>query len=242
MPDLAPGTAEVWWAHPRSAPDQAVQVLACREQTRYASYRAPGEQRRFLAAAVLLRVVLGRHLGVPPAAVPIERACGSCGRPHGRARLADGVADLEVSVSHSGEQVAVAVTRGARIGVDVEQVMPDLDVAGIGALALTDREEGQLRELEPGRRPAAFIAMWTRKEAVLKALGTGLATPMRELELTGPNDPPQVLSWPPSVPRPATAHLRALAPADGHLAHLAVFGPLDTVRELDGTTAFDPLR
>ena len=242
MRELAAGTAEVWWANPQVAPEQAVTVLAGRERARYDAYRAPAEQRRFLAAAALLRIVLGQHLGVPPAAVPIERTCGTCGRPHGRPRLADGVADLEVSVSHSGDQVAVAVTRGARIGVDVEKLTRDVDVAGIGRLVLSDLEADRLRALPPHRQPAAFVSLWTRKEAVLKALGTGLATPMRELELTGPDDPPRILSWPPDVVRPPTAHLRALTPADGHLAHLAVFGPLDDIRELDGSFAFDPLR
>jgi 4'-phosphopantetheinyl transferase len=146
--------------------------------------------------------------GTAPANVVVERTCAGCGQPHGRPLLPG--TQLHASVTHSGDVVGVALTRTGPLGLDVEQVRP-IDVHGVSRIALRDGEEV--------RDPAGFFTYWTRKEAVIKALGGGLAAPLAQIQVTGPDDPPGLLSAGSLQPQ---AHLVELRPKDSYRAALAV--------------------
>ena len=96
------------------------QVLDGRERRRVESTVGEANRARILIGAALLRTVAGSLLGVPAAAVTVDRTCSDCGRWHGRPTLPG--TELDVSVSHSGGVVVVAVLAGGRVGVDVERV------------------------------------------------------------------------------------------------------------------------
>ena len=64
---------------------------------------------------------------------------------------------LELSVSHSGERVAVAVARSYEIGVDVERIDPDVDLAGLIEQALTTSEASDLAAEPAGDERAGFF-------------------------------------------------------------------------------------
>jgi 4'-phosphopantetheinyl transferase len=69
--------------------------------------------------------------------------------------------------------VAVALTTVARVGVDVERVRP-LPAARLARRWLRAEESRWLEQQEGTGRSAAFLRLWVQKEAVGKALGTGL--------------------------------------------------------------------
>ncbi|MFD7257529.1 4'-phosphopantetheinyl transferase family protein [Streptomyces sp. NPDC059874] len=72
-----------------------------------------------------------------------------------------------------------------RVGIDVEQIRP-LDVAQVDTPVLTAAEREAVMALPEGPdRTTAFLRCWTRKEAVLKALGIGLTTDLTALESRG---------------------------------------------------------
>jgi 4'-phosphopantetheinyl transferase len=114
--------------------------------------------------------------GTDAAAVRVGRLCPQCGSAsHGRpwVEVREGYAGLQASVARSGPHVVTALADGP-VGVDVE------DVAAVArgwdpALVLAGDERADSDE----DRARA----WTRKEAVLKARGTGLATPMTTVVL-----------------------------------------------------------
>ena len=132
---------------------------------------------------------LRAHLGSPDAIV--GRHCPACGSgTHGRpwVRLPDGRSP-HVSLSRCGDHVVTAVARQP-VGVDVESV-PAVDGLWDPALVLHPTERADT--------PQERAAMWCRKEAILKALGTGLRTPMSEI---------RTADWP-VVDIPAPKGLRA---------------------------------
>ena len=123
--------------------------------------------------------------GTGAVAVRLDRSCDRCGEPHGRPRLPG--TDLHASISHSGDIVGVALTGSGPVGVDVEKI------------GERDYEPLIPRVCGPEERSYVcsagdFYTYWTRKEAVLKATGTGLRTPMTRLTVTPPGSAPALLA------------------------------------------------
>ncbi|MGC4110643.1 MAG: 4'-phosphopantetheinyl transferase superfamily protein [Nocardioides sp.] len=117
------------------------------------------------ASAVLLRLLAGARVGVPPAEVEVRRTCASCGgADHGRPVAAG----LAASLSHSGDVVVAAIGDVSWLGIDVERVRP-IDVRRLAGVALHPREREVVAD-----DVEAFIDTWSIKEAVLKASGTGI--------------------------------------------------------------------
>ncbi|MEU9431859.1 4'-phosphopantetheinyl transferase superfamily protein [Streptomyces sp. NPDC048252] len=198
---------QVWWARLEDARTGLRALLDPVERVRYESTVDPAGRGRFLVGCALSRLVLGELLGLPPADVPLRRVCPRCGGPHGKVHLAlppDGPAgtpaaydhSVAFSVTHSGALVGVAVCRDGEVGLDVEESHVDMDVDSAARVALSDAELAALYARPTAERQPAFLRTWTRKEAVLKALGVGLGVPLRELEVSGPEQPPAVLAWP----------------------------------------------
>ena len=87
---------------------------------------------------------------------------------------------ISFSVSHSGEHALVAVVDDrAPLGIDVERVRPRARLEALAARALARDELAAWRARPANERLAAFLQLWTRKEAYLKATGTGITTSMR---------------------------------------------------------------
>ncbi len=151
-------------------------VLDARERRRARSFVRPDDGARYAAAHTALREILGRHLRIPAREVPFERLpCARCGAPHGRPVLAAPYAALQFSLSHSGSMVLIAVST-ARVGADVQRI-PSAGTVAACTRALHPEEQRELAARAGADRCRAFARIWTRKEAYLKALGTGLCRP-----------------------------------------------------------------
>jgi 4'-phosphopantetheinyl transferase len=127
---------------------------------------------QFVGAHAALRRRLGDLLGADPGSLRFTPApCVRCGGPHGKPELAGDQAGLmHFSLSHSGRMVAVAAA-GAPVGVDVEAVRP-LAAGDLAARFFSDDERRLVGDAADA--PAAFVRLWTRKEALLKATGEGI--------------------------------------------------------------------
>lgn len=230
----APPGVRVWWARSADARDRLLDLLDPAEQARYHEYDRPADRARFITAAALLRLVVSRQLQVRPADVPLDRSCEQCGAPHGRPRIHCAGAPV-LSVSHSGDSVVVAVGTGINaVGVDVELIDPALDVAELAGIALTKQEIRALAQLDESDRLSDFVRLWTRKEALLKALGVGLEQPPDQVNVLGSEYP---LHVPTSE---GVVTVLGLSPPVGYHASLAVIrGPVP-VTESDGTPLLNP--
>lgn len=115
-----------------------------------------------------LRLVLARYLGEAPEAIELRR--GERGKPG----LAADPERLAFNLSHSSELTLVAVSRGREVGVDVEREKPARDLVALAERALAPEDAAAVRAASEGERSRCFYALWTRHEARLKCLGTGL--------------------------------------------------------------------
>jgi 4'-phosphopantetheinyl transferase len=133
-----------------------------RERARALAY--PDSRRRFIAAHGAFRVILGRRLDVPPASLRWQVG------PHGKPELA--MPGPRVSLSHSGDLAALAIASRRRVGVDIQQLLPRLDVTRMAA-RFYPRPEAEFvaSAVVPARQVARFTRLWARKEACVKVAG-----------------------------------------------------------------------
>jgi 4'-phosphopantetheinyl transferase len=110
--------------------------------------------------------------------------------------------DLGVSVSHCMGLVLVAIGWHCRVGVDVEPVT-NRGLVRLPHHALTDAELAELESHDRSRQTQVFLSYWTRKEALLKAAGLGLAVDPRLIELPPADGPPRPVAVPDALGRPS---------------------------------------
>jgi 4'-phosphopantetheinyl transferase len=161
-------------------------ILSEDELERARRFRFSRDRDRYVAGRGLLRVLLGGYTGSPPEA--LEFAYSAYGKP----RLA-AVERLSFNVSHSADQIVVAVAPGVPIGVDIE--VPDSKPSDelVARRFFSAAEVRDLLALPTDVRPRAFLACWTRKEAYIKARGEGLSLPLQEFDVTlAPGVAPQL--------------------------------------------------
>ncbi|MFC4854200.1 4'-phosphopantetheinyl transferase family protein [Actinophytocola glycyrrhizae] len=210
---------DVWWARPAAGTPALLELLDDVERSRYDGYRREIDKFRFLTGRTLIRGVAALELGVSARDVVIDSSCFGCGKPHGKPKV-DG---LEVSISHSGDWVALALTEAAPVGVDVEEVR-DAEVDDLARIALSPAELAVFRTVPPGDKKGAFFTYWSRKEAVVKATGKGMSVPMSKLTLTAHDEPPRVVSSEAPEVESGAVFMADLDPREGYRAGLAVFG------------------
>ena len=142
------------------------------------------EARRFLFGRALLVRTVAETVGADTRRVTVTARCPDCGLAHGRPQVLVDGGIVHASVSHSDGASAVAVSVEHPVGVDVER----LDAArfgGVEAVALSPAERERWLRLPERRRLRSLAEHWTAKEAVTKALGTGLTTDPATIGLTG---------------------------------------------------------
>ncbi|MCX7514611.1 4'-phosphopantetheinyl transferase family protein [Frateuria hangzhouensis] len=137
------------------------------ERSRAARFRFDRDRHAYVLAHALWRVVLAVCLERNPDGVPLRFL------PSGQPNLPG--TPLATSLSHSGPDVLVAVGATRLLGVDLERWPPRASMDGLLPAICTPEEAQAMHALPPAQRERALLQLWTRKEAVLKAFGTGLA-------------------------------------------------------------------
>lgn len=166
-----PGEVHVWRAETSVLPGPDLAILSADEAERARRFRTAEDRRRFAVTRAMLRAILGRYLGQPPAALRFNY--GELGKP----TLDDACnpAKLTFNVSHSGDYALLAFARDIAVGVDVEHLLIERNTQGIARRLLAPTRYDQwLRMPEPARK-RELLQAWTRREAVGKALGIGVS-------------------------------------------------------------------
>lgn len=197
---------QLWCAATDVAVDPG--MLSPDEHERAGRFRFDRDRRRWMAARVLLRRVLAGQLRCAPSSLTFT--CSDYGKPMIAGH------PLHFNLSHSGNLAICATTRATEIGVDIEQIRA---IDGIDALfrsISSVREYAAFRSLLPAQRPRAFFETWTVKEACVKANGTGLTTPLAQIEVPRPGDPRQDITagserWSVHTITPQPGYVGALA-------------------------------
>ena len=163
-------------------------VLSPQERDRADKFLRPVDRARHTASHAALRLILARALGLDPGAIAF--AAGPAGKPE-LAGPARGLGSF--NLSHSGARALVGLARGTEIGVDVEAIRPLPDALRIARAHFSSDEVAALAATASTDIERAFFGLWTRKEAVVKALGAGLSLPLDRFSVTVPPAAPRLL-------------------------------------------------
>lgn len=170
----------------------------------------PAVHRRRVLLRAALRRLLADELHVAAVEVPLTTT--EAGRPE-----LPGTG-LDLSCAADGTLGVIAVANGLRVGVDVEAVAP-WDPAVLSEGWLHPAERRALAALPEEARPAALTGCWTKKEAVLKGLGTGLSGDPAGLRTAVGRSGGRIAGWtlqPVVVPRGRVACVATSPPEGRH--------------------------
>jgi 4'-phosphopantetheinyl transferase len=209
-----PARCVVWLAEIVSM-SVAPELLDTEERARRSSLPIGEERVRFTAGAALISSVTGAYTGTAPQDLRVDRSCPDCRVRHGKPEVPG--TGLHLSLSHSGRLVALAVTRQAPVGVDIEAITRR-NIDGLWRMILA-----------PGERrstAAGFYTCWCRKESVVKATGDGLRTPLTSVAVSGATGPAVLRRYRDQTP---AAAMSDFIPAVGYAGAVTVLtdGPLE---------------
>ena len=146
-------------------PSGAAHLLSPAEQERLAKMRHPQQARLFLLGRYLLRQLLADPMSQSPERIDIKI------NARGKPQLVQ--PGWHFNISHSGSTLALAISNQAPLGIDVEgRLLSSTQVHRLARRYFTDAEQAWLNQ---HNNADAFLQLWTIKEAVLKAHGSGIA-------------------------------------------------------------------
>jgi 4'-phosphopantetheinyl transferase len=162
-------------------------VLSQSEWEKAMRFRMPADQSRSAVTRGVLRTLLGGYLQLPATAV--EFSVNKYGKP-----AVD--EEIKFNVAHSGEYALLAFTKEACVGVDVERMSGDRVVSDLASRVLSPSEYERFTLLAESERTRTFFQIWTLKESVLKAIGSGLSIAPECIEVSFYPNEPELLRCP----------------------------------------------
>jgi 4'-phosphopantetheinyl transferase len=197
------------------------------ERERHARFRFEEDREAYLVAHALTRRALGHVAGVAPN--ELSFSIGEHGRPEiaGPSRALA----LRFNLSHTRGLVACGVACGHDIGVDVERIDREVALLGVARHVFSERENAGLLSLSGSAQRLRFFELWTLKEAYVKAIGKGLAAPLKSISfLPEAHDPVAVHFAEQALDDPSAWCFRRHEPGPGHRLAVALrAGPLAAV-------------
>jgi 4'-phosphopantetheinyl transferase len=196
------------------------ELLSSDELTRAARFHFARDRQHFVASRALLRTILAGYLDTLPDRITFfysAKEKPALQHEHG--------SDITFNVSHSGGIALMGFTRDRQIGVDIEQVRPDLDLEAIARRFFSPDEQKQLSVVPEEEQAEAFFRCWTRKEAYIKATGDGLSLPLSQFDVAlRPTESSSLLATRPDPLEAGRWSLKEVPGGAGYVAALCVHG------------------
>ncbi len=194
-------------------------LLTVPEIQRADRFRPPLSRSRFICSRGILRHMLGLCMDLPPQS--LEFFIGAHGKPELAPKC--GIPQLHFNQAHSGGLALYALTRVCPLGVDLEQVRPLDFLEDLVGGIMTLQEINAWNQLANEKRLNAFYSLWTRKEAVLKAVGAGIGEHLRDVMVSfTPDAAPSLVHGLQGVQPGEEWLMEDLKPQGGYAAALAM--------------------
>ncbi len=180
---LSPDCIDIWKVNLKKE-DRNIflhaQYLSSEEHARAEKYVNGKKSREFIITRSVLRNVLGHVLSVNPKHLLFDYT--NVGMPVLPTR--SGHPEICFNVSHSYDIALIAISIEQAVGIDIEKIRDDIDYEAMSKRFFSDNEYHNIMKYEGKERTHAFFATWTRKEAIVKAMGTGIASGLKSFDVS----------------------------------------------------------
>jgi 4'-phosphopantetheinyl transferase len=198
------------------ARDRLFALLNPEEQVRALRFVRIQDRHSFTAAHGALRLLLSAMLGEPPQTLAFSH------NSYGKPRQLEPANGIEFNMSHSGGIVLIGFARRIPIGIDVEAMRSVAERAAIVRRYFHPGEAADFARVPPAEADAAFFRLWSRKEAVVKALGLGMSLDLHRYRVACiPDAAAEVLALEGDANPQESWTLLDLEPGPGHVGAVA---------------------
>lgn len=195
---LQPGLVHIWRAElqvPTSDLSSYISILSKEERARANRFYFQKDRNQFAVGRSILRQLIGKYAGVDPKGIQFEYS--EFGKPS-----CPQIANLKFNLSNKNGLALIGFTLEAEIGVDLEEIQPNIAVASIAENFFAQKEREAILRLPEDQQVAAFFHCWTCKEAFIKAHGQGLSLALDQFEVEVHPEIPAALkkvNWEPAI-------------------------------------------
>lgn len=209
---LIPDTVDVWLFSLNQPParlNELKKLLSTDELARAERFIQQSASEQYVAAHGILRILLSRYLNIKPEGIVIKQDI------HGKPLLADhfdiiseqatnpslppncNEPTLNFNLSHSHEAGLIAISPDRAVGVDIEYLKREFEYMKIARRFFSPTEYEVLQNTRIPLQKNAFFSAWCRKEAILKALGTGISGGLGNFDVSLSTEPCTEIIKPP---------------------------------------------
>lgn len=168
---LSPNIIDIWQCPLDKDLQEHLWLLSTHELERAYRFKFERHKRRFIAARVYLRSLLGKYLNLSPKDIIIQ--CKEQGKPFTAHTKA-----IEFNLSHSKDLALIAIGQKEPLGIDLE-FFSKRPYLGISKILFSEEECRILEKTPKEARCIRFFHIWAQKEAFIKASGLGLSYPTK---------------------------------------------------------------
>ena len=243
--EIGGNTVHVWHGHFDVAHQYLENFrasLSAEEKEKVQKYKFEIDRDRSIISRGMLRTLLAGYLQTYPQALRFDY--NEFGRPFLKSvpkSFPKAGGDFQFNLSHSHNRIIFAFVEDADIGVDVEFMKRDFNVTDLARHFFSHDEINSLLALPKKNRPAGFYRCWTRKEAFIKAKGSGLSFPLTSFSVSLDSDSAELLRTDWDASERKEWQLMTFRPSECYQAALAVRGRIDSVVERDWMEHFSEL-
>jgi 4'-phosphopantetheinyl transferase len=224
--EFAADAVHVWMASlDLSEPElnSLCQTLSAEELARGDRFHFDQDKRRFQAAHGILRTLLSSYMRTSPQEIGFT--LGVNGKPAVQAKQS--MLPVLFNLSHSADSAVFAFSLDRQVGVDLERLRVVPEFKGIMEMQYSRPEILEVLNASPDLQNRGFLRIWTRKEAFLKAAGTGLLVPLKEFDTS---EPPRVKGSIPEIQPHSIWEFADLELGTDWLGAIAVEGVLGPIK------------
>ena len=161
-------------------PHSYLEVLSQKERSRACRFINPLHAQRYIWSRIVLRYLIATYLNIEPSVIVFDSQAS--GKPILAGQHAK--SQLQFSISHAKNGIALAVSRNQPIGVDLEFIRENINALAVAKRFFTEKEFLYLQSLKSDSlRIERFFHLWIGKEAFVKAIGTGIAGFLDQVEV-----------------------------------------------------------